>query len=315
MEKIKVSVIIPVYNTGKFLEKCLESVVNQSLKEIEIICVNDGSTDNSLEILQYFSKKDSRIVVINQKNKGATPSRNRGLGLSSGKYLYFIDSDDYLEERTMLEEIYNKSEKNNLDMVVFDNYDDFKNEKHYIKNLEVQENELIDKEEFLKVLILGKCGIAMWIKVIKKEVFIKNKIIFPEEIFTGEDLLTSLKLVFFSKKIGKINKALYNYVQHETQGTKKEKKEKKYSDFYKVYKEIEKFLKEKNVFYKYENEFNSRMFQFCKSILRRKYKNTEVYKLLKNYLIKNKKNIFASEEYKKTSIIKKIKFHLRNKIF
>ena len=315
MEKTKISVIIPVYNTGKFLEKCLESVIKQSLKEIEIICVNDGSTDNSLEILQDFAKKDKRIVVVNQKNRGASPTRNKGLKATKGKYIYFIDSDDYLEERTMLEEIYNKCEENDLDMVVFDYYNDFGNRKEYVKNIEISNDILINKEEYIKDLINGKWGISIWGKLVKKDIFIENSIKFPENIFMGEDLLTSLKLVFFSKKVGKLNKAFYNYVQHENQGTKITKKEKAYEDLFYLYMEIEKFLKKQNIFFKYKNVFYSRIFQMCRTMLKEEYKNTKVYIELKKYLLENKKEIFSSYEYKKMGIGAKIKFHLRSKIF
>jgi glycosyltransferase involved in cell wall biosynthesis len=92
----KVSVIIPVYNTEKYLRQCLDSVVNQTLKDIEIICINDGSTDKSLTILRDYASKDNRIVVINNTNEGAGASRNKGLEISNGTYLVFWDSDDFL---------------------------------------------------------------------------------------------------------------------------------------------------------------------------------------------------------------------------
>ena len=255
MEKIKISVIIPVYNTEKFLERCLNSVLNQTLRDIEIIVVNDGSRDNSLEIIKKFKENDNRIVLLDEQNGGSSFARNKGLEGSKGKYFYFIDSDDYLEENTMFEELYNKCEKDNLDIVVFDYYNDFGNRKEYIKNIEISDNILINKEEYIKDLINGKWGISIWGKLIKKELFKDKKIIFPENIFMGEDLLTSLKLVFFSKKIEKLNKAFYNYVQHENQGTKITKKEKAYEDLFYLYMEIEKFLKKQNIFFKYKNVF------------------------------------------------------------
>lgn len=315
MEDIKISVIIPVYNTEKFLERCLNSVIKQTLKEIEIIVVNDGSRDNSLEIIKKFKEEDNRIVLLNEQNGGSSFARNKGLETAKGKYFYFIDSDDYLEEDTMFEELYNKCENDNLDIVVFDYYNDFGNRKEYIKNIEISDNILINKEEYIKDLINGKWGISIWGKLIKKELFKDKKIIFPENIFMGEDLLTSLKLVFFSKKIGKVNKAFYNYVQHENQGTKITKKEKAYEDLFYLYMEIEKFLKKQNIFFKYKNVFYSRIFQMCRTMLKEEYKNTKVYIELKKYLLENKKEIFSSYEYKKMGIGAKIKFHLRSKIF
>lgn len=192
MKEVKISVIIPVYNTEKFLERCLNSVIKQTLKEIEIIVVNDGSTDNSLEIIKKIKETDARIILINKENEGLTKTRNRGLEIASGKYIYNLDSDDYLEENTMFEELYNKCENDNLDMVVFDYYNDFENKKEYIKNIEVSDNGLIEKEDYIKDLIKAKWGISIWGKLTKKEIFINNNIKFPENIFMGEDLLTSL---------------------------------------------------------------------------------------------------------------------------
>lgn len=315
MNEIKISIIIPVYNTEKFLEKCLNSVINQTLKEIEIIIVNDGSIDNSLEIIKNFQQIDDRIILLNEQNGGSSIARNKGLEKSKAKYIYFIDSDDYLEEKTMFEEIYNKCEEDNLDMVIFDYYNDFGNKKEYIKNIEVSDNILINKEEYIKDLINGKWGISIWGKLIKKNIFTENNIKFPENIFMGEDLLTSLKLVFFSDKIGKINKAFYNYVQHENQGTKITKKEKAYEDLFYLYMEIEKFLKEQNIFFKYKNVFYSRIFQMCRTMLKKEYKNAQSYRELKKYLLENKKEVFNSYEYKKMGIGAKIKFHLRSGIF
>ena len=91
------SVIIPVYNVEPYLEQCLDSVINQTYKNLEIICINDGSTDNSLKILEKYQKKDNRIKLINQKNKGLSEARNAGLDVAKGEYIAFVDSDDYLE--------------------------------------------------------------------------------------------------------------------------------------------------------------------------------------------------------------------------
>ena len=215
----------------------------------------------------------------------------------------------------MLEEIYNKCEENDLDMVVFDYYNDFGDRKEYVKNIEVSDGVLINKEDYIKDLIIGRWGISIWGKLVKKDIFIENSIKFPENIFMGEDLLTSLKLVFFSKKVGKLNKAFYNYVQHENQGTKIAKKEKAHEDLFSLYMEIEKFLKKQSIFFKYKNRFYSRIFQMCRTILKKEYENTKVYKELKKYLLENKKEIFNSYEYKKMGIGAKIKFHLRSRVF
>ena len=121
---IKVSVIIPVYNVEDYLAQCIDSIVCQTLKEIEIICVDDGSTDKSYEILQEYEKKDNRIKLLQQKNAGAGIARNKGMKIAQGKYLAIVDSDDFFE-LDMLEKAYVQCEKDNADICVFrsDKYD------------------------------------------------------------------------------------------------------------------------------------------------------------------------------------------------
>lgn len=113
----KVSVIIPIYNVEKYLRECLDSVINQTLQDIEIICVNDGSTDNSLEILKKFAQKDKRIKVINQKNSGAAVARNIGIELAQGEFLAILDSDD-IYKKEMLEIMYARATSTNSDIVI-----------------------------------------------------------------------------------------------------------------------------------------------------------------------------------------------------
>ena len=93
-----ISVIIPVYNAEKYLEKCLNSVIKQTLKDIEIICINDGSTDGSLNILQKYSEKDKRFIIIDQKNSGQSVARNKGLSVAKGEFIGFVDSDDWIDD-------------------------------------------------------------------------------------------------------------------------------------------------------------------------------------------------------------------------
>ena len=115
---VKISVIIPIYNVEEYLGQCLDSVVNQSFKDIEIICVNDGSTDNSLNILNEYENKDSRIRIYSQKNQGAGATRNNALEYASGEYVYFMDADDYLDLNA-LEELYDIAAEKNADFVIF----------------------------------------------------------------------------------------------------------------------------------------------------------------------------------------------------
>jgi len=125
VKMVEISVIIPIYNQEKYLSECLDNIINQSFRDIEIICINDGSTDNSLEILEDYALKEERIRIITQENQGLAATRNRGIEIANGKYVYFIDSDDYLES-TALEKLHDLSEKLNPDFIMFklNNFDE-----------------------------------------------------------------------------------------------------------------------------------------------------------------------------------------------
>ncbi len=114
---MKVSIIVPVYNVEKYLKRCLDSLISQTLKDIEIICVNDGSKDNSDKILEEYARKDSRIIIINQENQGISVARNNGMDIAKGKYVGFVDSDDWVDS-DFFEKLYNAAEKNNAQMAV-----------------------------------------------------------------------------------------------------------------------------------------------------------------------------------------------------
>lgn len=109
MEKIKISVIVPVFNAEKYLKMCLNSLVSQTLKNIEIICIDDGSTDNSLAILDKFKSKDDRIKIIKQKNYGVSMARNNGISEAQGEYIGFVDADDWVD-KDFFEKLYNAAQ-------------------------------------------------------------------------------------------------------------------------------------------------------------------------------------------------------------
>ena len=113
----KVSVIVPVYNVEKYIKKCLDTIISQTFSDIEIICVNDGSTDSSRKILEEYKNKDSRIIIIDKKNGGLSSARNAGMKVAMGEYISFIDSDDWIEE-TMLEKLYNNMTTLNTDITI-----------------------------------------------------------------------------------------------------------------------------------------------------------------------------------------------------
>ena len=109
-----ITVIIPIYNVSKYLKNCLESVINQTYKNLEIICINDGSTDNSLQILKEYKERDERIIIIDKKNAGVSAARNDGIEKASGEYLFCVDGDDYIDE-DFFEKFYNKPQTFEMD--------------------------------------------------------------------------------------------------------------------------------------------------------------------------------------------------------
>ena len=117
----KISVVVPVYNVEKYLKECINSIINQTLEDIEIICVNDGSTDSSLEILNDYAKKDSRIIVINKSNSGYGHTMNMGLNAASGEYIGIIESDDFAD-KNMFEDLYKLAKEYDADIVKGDWY-------------------------------------------------------------------------------------------------------------------------------------------------------------------------------------------------
>ncbi|HJJ47819.1 MAG TPA: glycosyltransferase family 2 protein [Methanocorpusculum sp.] len=208
-----VSVIVPVYNTAPYLRQCLDSIVNQTLKEIEIICVDDGSIDESLKILKEYSVKDSRILILQQENKGGGAARNYGMSVASGEYLSFLDADDTFD-KIMLEKIYSHCKKLNLDIGIFNYY--YYNVQTCEKNLssEICECHLPEKEIFsfhdMSKHILTDLSSAAWNKLYKREFVVANNLKF-HEIFRTNDLFFVRLSLILADKISVLNEPLMNY--------------------------------------------------------------------------------------------------------
>ena len=161
---MKVSVIIPAYNIEDYIGRCLESIIKQTLKDIEIIVVNDGSNDNTLAIINVFARKDNRIKIVDKKNKGSIEARKSGFKVANGEFILFIDGDDWIEN-DCLEILYDNVKKNNSDIVLYNafySYDDRKEpfDTFRIKNM---------KNDIVTELFIGNISPVIWAKFIRRE--------------------------------------------------------------------------------------------------------------------------------------------------
>ncbi len=206
---MKVSIIIPVYNTGEYLHKCIKSILNQSLKDIELIIVNDGSTDNSRSICDKYAKTDNRVKVIHKINGGVSRARNTGIKLAKGDYIGFVDSDDWVNE-TMYKSMYDTAIRERCDIVMCDArtvYDDKENEADTISQL--MNSTSLSKKDIYPGVLAEMAG-AAWRCIYKKELLQDNNILFPEGLKFSEDRIFNIYAFGYAEKIYYIKKAYYN---------------------------------------------------------------------------------------------------------
>lgn len=202
-----ISIVIPVYNVEEWLDRCMESIVNQSYKDIEIILVDDGSTDNSLAICNEWEKKDNRIKVYHKSNEGLGPTRNFGLKKALGEYVAFIDSDDNVDA-DYIECFYNAALYSNADFVSgeYKVYDCINGEISY-QPIDLDEGTYVTENE--KQLVLNILNPSMWGKLFRKDFLLKNNIMQPAIKY--EDQAVRPIYVLTAEKIVHIKKAGYNY--------------------------------------------------------------------------------------------------------
>lgn len=242
----KLSIIVPVYNVEKYLPKCLESLTNQTLKDIEIICVNDGSMDNSLAILKEFASKDSRIRIIDNQHQGVAKTRNTGIEQSTGEYIGFVDSDDYIDI-DFFEKLYNSATKSNSDIAIASilkhkNFFNIYNAKYTKEETAITIQDKIklceDKKHFF---------FYAWNKIYHSGFIKENNIKFIEgQIY--EDVMFAIKALYYSNKIISVYGTKYHYIEHENSLTKyKDKTGEKEHDLIKAYSELQEFCNSKNI--------------------------------------------------------------------
>ena len=292
---MKVSVIVPVYNTEEYLRKCLDSLVNQDFSSYEVIIVNDGSTDNSIKVIDEYVRKYDFVKAFSKKNGGLSSARNYGIEKASGKYLTFVDSDDYVEE-SYLKKLYSIMDKENSDLAVC--------EFSYIYsdgNIVRSYSNLDYTDDILKKYLLTPPMAP--IRMFKKDLF--NHIKFKEGIYY-EDLELCPKLVKYANKVSFVNESLYNYLIRENSIMHQKEMNSKLEDIYHVldsnYKELYK---------DYPNEIE---YMYIIHLLRTaslrfldykegKSELVKIVQIMKDRFPNWKKNIYFKKSSKKIKII------------
>lgn len=227
METIKISVIVPVYKVPEeYLRKCIESILNQSLKELEIILVDDGSPDNCGNICDEYAKKDSRINVIHKENEGVSSARNIGISKARGKYISFVDSDDWIEN-DFYEKIFEYAIDNDVDIAISGFLKEINGKSHEV--LKKEKSQIFTRQEAQYRLLDRKIYVwGLWDKIYKTKL-IKGKVFFDKTLDMGEDLDFVWKILKVSEKIGYISLNKYHYVKRKNSATLSANPEKKWS--------------------------------------------------------------------------------------
>ena len=249
-DSVKISVVVPIYNCEKYLEQCLNSILNQTFKDFEIICVDDGSTDISVKILKEFANKDSRMILLSQKNSGAGVARNRGLHYAKGEYLYFLDSDDFIEP-SLLEKMYNKIVLEDSDICICKN--DLYDEKlesfstpNWVKKFSELENIKAFNCKDYKYNIYQLFNIPAYTKLYKTE-FIKQINAKFQDLKICNDVFFYLYTIGLATKISTVNEVLVHYRINQTQNLSAKRGDKT-ACIIKAFKKAKKELKRKNIF-------------------------------------------------------------------
>lgn len=206
--KDKISIIIPIYNKADYLEKCLDSIIHQTYNNLEIILINDESKDNSLKICKDYQKKDKRIIVIDQKNKGESGSRNVGIKKATGKYIAFIDGDDFIDNN-FIEVLHNNI--SNYEMASVGYTQNFKEKIEYYNSTTAS----YTKQEFLSILLTNTNLRCFATKLYKMDIIKNNNILFNKNIAVGPDYLFLITYINHCKYINCDNSAFYHVVMSD----------------------------------------------------------------------------------------------------
>lgn len=309
-KKIKFSIIIPVYNVEKFLERCLKSICELKLEDKEIILINDGSTDNSLEILEkYIKTYPENIKIISQKNQGVSKARNVGIENSIGEYILFIDSDDFIDPK-QTEKILNVAYEQEVDILIGSFFEYFSEEN--IKSMPFIKKDLdrvYDGMKFLKYSHKERCfSDVVWNKVYNRRFLLENKLFFKEKLL-HEDTLFNLKAFCFAEKIKYfIGTPFYYYRQNNMHSIMKTKTKKNYEHILYIIQELLDFIEDRKINDIYLNKHISGL--YLQVVSDGKFKNEKLFKRVfqLRHLLKRKIKLFKvglkSKNYEKLEIAK-----------
>lgn len=299
---VKISVIVPVYNVEKYLKKCLDSLVKQKFNSYEVLVVNDGSPDNSQEIVDEYVKKYPKIIKsFIKENGGVSSARNYGINKAKGEYIAFVDSDDYVDKH-YLSSLYNTAVEEQADIVVCDLY------KKTDDKVEVMRGYVNHTEDKIKNLMVAIP--AVWNKLFKRELFKETNILFPDRIYC-EDLAVVARILCNAKKVAYIDKPLYYYLIRSGSLSHQVKYNPKTADIFTSLKIIRDYFKDNEFYQKYKTEleyihivhlihgYMVNIYKYDESIP----KNKEVVSLMKELFPKWKRNFYYKKHELKYKIV------------
>ncbi len=295
----KVSVIVPFYNVEGYIEKCLETLVNQTLQDIEIILVNDGSKDRSVNIVKKFqSSYPEKIVYLEKENGGLSDARNYAIPHAKGEYIAFLDSDDYVE-KDMYQKMYELAVKENSDMVECDFYWEYPNKtRKDVGEIYHGSNEMIEK-----------IRVVAWNKLIKKEILEDTKIQFPKG-YRYEDVEFTYKLIPHIERVSFLKEACIHYVQRE--GSISNSQNERTKEIFDVLEHVLQYYKEIDIYEKYktELEYIYIRYAFCSSL--RRISKIQDETIQENLLTLTWNNVQEKFPNWKQNSILKTKFNAKN---
>lgn len=263
----KLSIIIPVYNVEKYVSNCLESILNQPFKDLEVICVNDGSSDKSLSVLQEYKNRDERMIIIDKKNEGSGVARNSALAIARGEYIFFVDGDDWIEENS-LDKMISEADKLQTDILIFGGlsyYEEKGRKGGYSANKLPKKylNKIFSSEDIKKDVF--KFPSTAWTKLYRREFLMKNNIKF-QEIKVGQDQLPFFHSIITAEKIALLPQNLYCYRKNRKGAVTAVKKKKNFSPIY-VFYAVEEVLQNTDKLDDYKDIFVKKYFSKATSWL------------------------------------------------